>query len=121
MRLLSPATLWIGSYHHYPEERPARRVSVDAFRIDTTPVTNRQFAAFVAAAFSAQRNIILVGLIAPIVIVSYLPWKRPVPPFAPFAASLLLIGAGMATSWGSAFQLRAAEWRYPAGAASFLR
>ena len=26
----------------------------------------------------------------------------------------------MATSWGNAFQLRAAEWRYPAGAADFL-
>ena len=26
----------------------------------------------------------------------------------------------MATSWGGAFQLRAAEWRYPVGAADFL-
>jgi hypothetical protein len=78
------------------------------------------FAAFAAAAFSAQRNTILVGLIAPIVIVSYFPWKRVLPPLAPFAASLLLIGGGMAASWGSAFQLRAAEWRYPAGAADFL-
>jgi hypothetical protein len=78
------------------------------------------FAAVVAAAFSAQRNTILVGLIAPIVIVTYLPWKRVFPPFAPFAASVLLIGAAMATSWSIAFQLRAAEWRYPAGAADFL-
>jgi hypothetical protein len=78
------------------------------------------FAAFAAAAFSAQRNTILIGLIAPIVIVSYVPWKRALPPLAPFAASLLLIGAGLAASWGSAFQLRAAEWRYPAGAADFL-
>jgi hypothetical protein len=38
------------------------------------------FAAFAAAAFSAQRNTILVGLIAPIVIVSYFPWKRVLPP-----------------------------------------
>jgi hypothetical protein len=78
------------------------------------------FAAFVAAAFSAQRNTILVGLIAPIVIVTYLPWKRVLPPLAPFAVSVLLIGAAMAASWSSAFQLRAAEWRYPAGAADFL-
>src|ERR1700722_19571938 len=48
MRLLPAAALWIGSDNHYPEERPARRVSVEAFLIDETPVTNRQFAAFVA-------------------------------------------------------------------------
>ncbi|MDX2165457.1 MAG: formylglycine-generating enzyme family protein [Deltaproteobacteria bacterium] len=39
----------IGSDQHYPEERPARAVEVDAFRIDRTPVTNRAFARFVAA------------------------------------------------------------------------
>jgi len=88
------------------------------------PVDWILFTAFAAAAFSAQRNTILVGLIAPIVIVSYLPWdrlwKRTLPALLPFAASLVLIGTGMAASWGSAFQLRAAEWRYPAGAADFL-
>lgn len=39
----------MGSDRHYPEERPARVVSVDAFQIGPTPVTNAQFAAFVAA------------------------------------------------------------------------
>src|SRR6185295_7901950 len=39
----------IGSDEHYPEERPARTVDVAAFRIDAAPVTNRAFAAFVAA------------------------------------------------------------------------
>jgi hypothetical protein len=84
------------------------------------PVDWILFPAFAAAAFSAQRNTILIGLIAPIVIASYLPWKRVLPPLAPFAAAVLLIVGGMAVSWGSAFQLRAAEWRYPAGAADFL-
>lgn len=37
----------MGSDHHYPEERPARPVAIDGFRIERTPVTNRQFAAFV--------------------------------------------------------------------------
>jgi hypothetical protein len=78
------------------------------------------FLAFAAAAFSAQRNTILVGLIAPIAIVSYFPWKRALPPTVPFAASLLLLGGGIAASAGSGFQFRAAEWRYPAGAADFL-
>jgi formylglycine-generating enzyme required for sulfatase activity len=39
----------MGSEAFYPEERPVRRVRVDGFRIDRTPVTNRQFAEFVAA------------------------------------------------------------------------
>lgn len=39
----------MGSDHFYPEEAPARRVRVDGFWIDATPVTNRQFGAFVRA------------------------------------------------------------------------
>jgi formylglycine-generating enzyme len=38
----------MGSESFYPEERPLRRVKVDSFWIDETPVTNRQFAEFVA-------------------------------------------------------------------------
>lgn len=51
-----PGMAWVpggvfsmGSDRHYPEERPARPVRVDGFWIDRTPVTNDQFAAFVAA------------------------------------------------------------------------
>src|SRR3546814_20375868 len=39
----------MGSDDDYPEEAPARRVCVDDFWIDTAPVTNRQFSAFVTA------------------------------------------------------------------------
>jgi formylglycine-generating enzyme required for sulfatase activity len=39
----------VGSERYYPEERPLRRMSVDAFSIASTPVTNAQFARFVAA------------------------------------------------------------------------
>jgi sulfatase modifying factor 1 len=42
-------TFRMGSDHHYPEEAPTHRVSVDSFRIDRTPVTNRQFKTFVKA------------------------------------------------------------------------
>jgi formylglycine-generating enzyme len=42
-------TFRMGSDHHYPEEAPSHRVSVDGFWIDRTPVTNRQFKAFVKA------------------------------------------------------------------------
>jgi formylglycine-generating enzyme required for sulfatase activity len=49
MRLLGGGTFTMGSERFYPEERPLRQVRVDPFWIDETPVTNRQFAAFVAA------------------------------------------------------------------------
>jgi formylglycine-generating enzyme required for sulfatase activity len=39
----------MGSDSHYPEEAPAHRVRVNGFFIDPYPVTNRQFATFVAA------------------------------------------------------------------------
>jgi formylglycine-generating enzyme required for sulfatase activity len=51
-----PGMVWIpggtfqmGSDKHYPEERPAHRVSVDGFWIDRHPVTNARFENFVAA------------------------------------------------------------------------
>jgi hypothetical protein len=79
------------------------------------------FVAFAAAGIYVVRNVLLVGLIGPIVIASYIPWKRTVPVLAEFlVAVLVLAGAGAEIARGSAFQLRAAEWRYPAGAADFL-
>ncbi|WP_229262426.1 formylglycine-generating enzyme family protein [Duganella guangzhouensis] len=52
----APGMVWIpggafqmGSNRFYPEEAPPRQVAVDGFWIDTTPVTNAQFARFVAA------------------------------------------------------------------------
>ncbi len=51
-----PDMVWIpggeflmGSDRHYREEAPAHRVRVDGFWMDRTPVTNEQFARFVAA------------------------------------------------------------------------
>jgi sulfatase modifying factor 1 len=52
----APDMVWIeggtfrmGSDRHYPEEAPAHNVRVAGFWIDRTPVTNRQFRAFVKA------------------------------------------------------------------------
>lgn len=42
-------TFAMGSEKFYPEEQPLRRVKVDGFWMDETPVTNRQFAKFVEA------------------------------------------------------------------------
>lgn len=49
MKFIETATFQMGSNAHYPEEAPARPVTVDSFWIDETPVTNRSFAVFVAA------------------------------------------------------------------------
>ncbi len=49
MVAIPAGTFFMGSDDFYPEEAPVRQVRVDSFRIDPHPVTNRQFAAFVAA------------------------------------------------------------------------
>ncbi len=46
---IAGGTFRMGSDRHYPEEAPTHRVQVDGFWIDRTPVTNRQFRAFVEA------------------------------------------------------------------------
>jgi hypothetical protein len=79
------------------------------------------FIAYTAAGIWAVRNVMLVGILGPVLIASYLPWKRPLPAAAQFAAALALLGGtvyGIAS--GQAFQLRAADWAYPKGASDFL-
>jgi formylglycine-generating enzyme required for sulfatase activity len=49
MVLIQGGTFRMGSDRHYPEEAPVHTVTVDPFRIDRTPVTNRQFHQFVKA------------------------------------------------------------------------
>ena len=49
MTLIRGGELLMGSNDHYPEEAPVRRATVGDFWIDQHPVTNRQFAEFVAA------------------------------------------------------------------------
>ena len=49
MAAIPGGTFRMGSNDHYPEEAPLHRATVDAFRIDRTPVTNRQFKEFVKA------------------------------------------------------------------------
>lgn len=49
MVFIPGGTFTLGALDFYPEEAPLRRVAVDGFWIDETPVTNRAFAQFVAA------------------------------------------------------------------------
>jgi formylglycine-generating enzyme required for sulfatase activity len=49
MIFIPGGTFRMGSDKHYPEEAPVHRVTVGDFWMDRTPVTNRQFKAFVRA------------------------------------------------------------------------
>ena len=48
MRLVDGGAFAMGSERFYPEEAPVHRVRVDSFWIDELPVTNAQFARFIA-------------------------------------------------------------------------
>jgi hypothetical protein len=79
------------------------------------------FVAFAAAALAAQRNTFLVAFWAPVILATYIPWKRALPAVAHYAAAIALCGIlALAVARGGAFQFRAATWRFPSGAADFL-
>ncbi len=50
MAAIPGGTFAMGSDKHYAEEAPVHRVTVSGFSMDRSPVTNREFAAFAAAA-----------------------------------------------------------------------
>lgn len=77
--------------------------------------------AFAAASIWAVRNVILIALIGPVVIATYIPWKRLAPRTeALFAALVIVAGIAGTVIEGQALQLRPAYWKYPKGAAEFL-
>lgn len=80
------------------------------------------FAALGGASVTAIRNVIFIGFIGPVLLATYLPlWKRAIPRLLEYAAAaLLLVSISMSVSQGQAFQLRAADWKYPGEAADFL-
>ncbi|MEO6389360.1 MAG: formylglycine-generating enzyme family protein [Croceibacterium sp.] len=47
MHFVSGGTFSMGSEQFYPEEAPVRRIRVDSFFMDETPVTNAQFSRFI--------------------------------------------------------------------------
>jgi hypothetical protein len=80
------------------------------------------FAAFTAAALSAVRNTAFVGIVAPVCIAGAWPRRRSLPGVARALAPAVLVAAIAALPiLGGYFQLRAAEWKFPAGAADFLK
>jgi hypothetical protein len=69
------------------------------------------------------RNTILMGLVGSVLMFSYLPlWKGAVPAIAHYAAvAAVAVGIALGLIGGHAFQLHAAEWMLPSGAADFLK
>jgi len=80
------------------------------------------FAAFATAALLAFRNIMLIGIVAPILIAAYFPLRFRIPRATvwlvpPALAALLITGLAR----GSFYQLHAASWGFPIAAADFVR
>ncbi|HYL77372.1 MAG TPA: hypothetical protein VEU96_24375 [Bryobacteraceae bacterium] len=79
------------------------------------------FAAFAGAALLAFRNILLIGLLAPILIATYFPFRFRLPRAAAWAVPPLLVGVLVTGILrGSFFQLHGAMWKFPVGAADYL-
>ncbi|KAB7646599.1 formylglycine-generating enzyme family protein [Polymorphobacter fuscus] len=104
----------MGADDGYPEEAPSHLVEVDAFRIDRTPVTTRDFAAFVAAT-----GHVTTAEIAP--------RAEDYPAALPqmlFAGSLVFRktrGPVDTADWSQWWELcRGADWRHPYGPTSTL-
>lgn len=114
MRTIPGGTFTMGSSRFYPEEAPPRRVKVDAFRIDATPVTNRDFARFVAAT-------------GHVTLAEIAPDPRDYPGMAPemaTAGSLVFrkpAGPVDMSDAGSWWQfVHGADWRHPQGPGSSI-
>jgi formylglycine-generating enzyme required for sulfatase activity len=111
---LAGGTFTMGSNSFYPEESPARRVRVDPFWIDETPVTNREFARFVEAT-----GYVTFAEMAPD------PADYPgMDPALAVAGSLVFVPPGGPVSlsdWSRWWQFRpGAQWRHPQGPGSSL-
>ncbi|TCH95987.1 formylglycine-generating enzyme family protein [Roseococcus sp. SYP-B2431] len=114
MTYISGGLFRMGSDTHYPEEAPAHLVSVDAFWIDTAPVTNARFLSFVKAT-------------GHVTVAETAPDARDYPGAKPemlHPASLVFRGTRGPVSlrdWSKWWELRrGADWRHPHGPGSSL-
>ncbi|TBC12243.1 formylglycine-generating enzyme family protein [Rhizobium ruizarguesonis] len=110
-----PARMFtMGSNRHYPEEAPAHPVKVDGFWIDATPVTNRQFAAFVKAtghvtvAEMTPQAADYAGALPGMLRAGSLVFTQP----------KAVIGSDITQWWSFKF---GADWRHPYGGRSDIR
>jgi formylglycine-generating enzyme required for sulfatase activity len=109
------ATFTMGSDGHYPEEAPARPVTVGGFWVDPRPVTNRQFGRFVR-----KTGHVTVAERAPDP--AGYPGARPemlVPFSAVFVAPARRVSLADPHNWWA--PVPGADWRHPQGPASSVR
>ena len=79
------------------------------------------FAAFAVASLMAFRNTPLIGLLAPVLITKYFPFRVRPPRFLAWALPIVALGlAAEGFANGRFLQFRAAEWNLPERAANFL-
>jgi len=119
---VTDAMVWIpggeftmGSDHHYPEEAPAHRVTVEGFWIDRAPVTNAEFRCFVEAT-----GHVTVAETAPDP--AHYPDARPellVPASAVFRKPKGPVDLRQPYLWW--IHVRDANWRHPRGPQSSLK
>lgn len=109
MRPVEGATFRMGSTRFYPEEAPVRKVRVDAFWMDETPVTNAQFAAFVDA--TGYRTVAELAP-DPAVYVGLLP-EHAAPASLVFRRTDRPVPLHDHTQWWSLTP--GADWRHPTG------
>lgn len=107
-------TFLMGSDRFYPEEAPVRRVSVDAFLMDATAVTNRAFARFVAA----TGHVTLAEQPASADLYPGAPAEALAPASAVFRVPAELVDRGDAHRWWA--YVAGADWRHPEGPESNL-
>jgi formylglycine-generating enzyme required for sulfatase activity len=105
-------TFRMGSDRHYPEEAPVHRATVDGLWIDRTPVTNRQFKAFVKAT-------------AHVTMAQIPPDPKDYPGALPhmlYAGSLVFVPPRQVANlqdWGQWWTfMKGADWRHPYGPGS---
>ena len=78
------------------------------------------FLGYAALALWAVRNVMLFGIVAPLILVTYFPWTKLRPAAEYAAATALALLTVYQLMGGHAFELRASTWKYPWGAAKFL-
>jgi sulfatase modifying factor 1 len=104
-------TFRMGSDHHYMDERPMHRVTVDGFWIDRTPVTNAAFARFIAET-------------GHVTLAEQLPDPANYPGAKPemmYAGSLVFVKPTERVPAGAWWHyVRGADWRHPQGPASAI-
>ena len=121
------STLWEWQYPNPWPPSPFSVMLVSALalliwkRREARPVDWLLFLGFGALSLMAVRNTILMALVGPMMLATYWPWKKALPAVGEWgAAAALLAACLMLIAGGRAFELRAADWKYPSGAADFL-